>query len=110
MAVDFRVSGLDEAVRRISEVEKGLDTEELSRWAIKIESDAKRKAGRSQAMVKITVEPMETNSHDLQFSYTPDTVRFLLEAMHENLSSMPSTTKLFFGEALKELERHRSYG
>jgi hypothetical protein len=92
---------LNRLVQEIENLKLGLEPEVLAGWYNKVASDAKAKAPRELAdlidVIQNPILPMK-----FEFKTSRRTVKYVLEAIDDNLEAMPTATRLYF-QKLSEL-------
>jgi len=92
---------LEKLLQEIENVKLGLDPEVLSGWYNKIASDAKVEAPShltdSIDVIQDPILPMK-----FEFKTSKRAVRYVLQAIDQNLPEMPTATRLYF-QKLSEL-------
>jgi hypothetical protein len=92
---------LNRLVQEIENLKLGLEPDVLSGWYSKVASDAKGKAPPElMDLIDVVQDPILPMK--FEFKISRRTVRFVLEAIDENLESMPTATRLYF-QKLSEL-------
>ncbi len=86
---------LNRLVQEIENLKLGLDPEVLAGWYNKVASDAKVKAPRElMDLIDVVQDPILPMK--FEFKISRRTVKYVLEAIDENLNSMPTATRLYF--------------
>ncbi len=98
---------LERLLQEIENLKLGLDPTVLAGWYNKIESDAKAEAPShlvdSIQVIQDPILPMK-----FEFKTSRRAVRYVLEAIDRNLSSMPTATRLYF-QKLSEIIQQELY-
>ena len=92
---------LEKLLQEIENVKLGLDPEVLAGWYNKIASDAKAEAP-SHLTDSIDVVQDPILSMKFEFKTSKRAVKYVLEAIDQNLPEMPTATRLYF-QKLSEL-------
>jgi hypothetical protein len=92
---------LNRLVQEIENLKLGLEPDVLAGWYNKVASDAKAKAPKELAdlidVIQNPILPMK-----FEFRTSRRTVKYVLEAIDDNLGAMPTATRLYF-QKLSEL-------
>ncbi len=92
---------LNRLVQEIENLKMGLDPDVLAGWYNKVSSDAKAKAPRElMDLIDVVQDPILPMK--FEFKTSRRTVKYVLEAIDENLGAMPTATRLYF-QKLSEL-------
>ncbi len=92
---------IERLVQEIESLKLGLEPEVLSGWYGKIEDDARAAApAHLQESIQVIQNPILPMK--FEFKTSKRAVRYVLEAIDRNLSSMPMATRLYF-QKLSEL-------
>jgi hypothetical protein len=92
---------LNRLVQEIENLKLGLEPEVLAGWYNKVASDAKAQAPPElMDLIDVVQDPILPMK--FEFRTSRRTVKFVLEAIDENLESMPTATRLYF-QKLSEL-------
>jgi hypothetical protein len=92
---------LNRLLQQIENLKLGLEPDILAGWYNKIANDAKAKAPTDlMDLIDVVQDPILPMKFELKTSRR--TVKFVLEAIDENLDSMPTATRLYF-QKLSEL-------
>jgi hypothetical protein len=92
---------LNRLLQEIENLKLGLDPEVLSGWYNKVASDAKAKAPRElMDLIDVVQDPVLPMK--FEFRTSRRAVKYVLEAIDENLEAMPTATRLYF-QKLSEL-------
>ncbi len=98
---------LERLLQEIENLKLGLDPTVLAGWYNKIESDAKAEAPMhlvdSIQVIQDPILPMK-----FEFKTSRRAVRYVLEAIDRNISSMPTATRLYF-QKLSEIIQQELY-
>jgi hypothetical protein len=97
---------LNRLLQEIENLKLGLEPDVLAGWYNKVASDARAKAP-SDLMDLIDVVQDPILQMKFEFKTSRRTVKYVLEAIEENLDSMPMATRLYF-QKLSELIRAES--
>ena len=92
---------LENLVREIENLKLGLDPNVLAGWYRKVESDAKANAP-GELRDSIQVIQNEVLPMKFEFKTSKRAVGYVIEAIDDNLASMPMATRLYF-QKLSEL-------
>jgi hypothetical protein len=92
---------LNRLLQEIENLKRGLEPDVLAGWYNKVANDAKAKAP-SELMDLIDVIQDPILPMRFEFKTSRRTVDYVLEAIDENLDSMPTATRLYF-QKLSEL-------
>ena len=86
---------LNRLVQEIENLKLGLEPDVLAGWYNKVASDAKAKAPKELAdlidVIQNPILPMK-----FEFRTSRRTVKYVLEAIDDNLGVMPTATRLYF--------------
>jgi hypothetical protein len=92
---------LTRLVQEIENLKLGLEPEVLAGWYNKVANDAKAKApAELMDLIDVIQDPILPMK--FEFKASRRTVKYVLEAIDENLESMPKATQLYF-QKLSEL-------
>ncbi len=92
---------IERLVQEIESLKLGLEPEVLAGWYGKIESDARAAApAHLQESIQVIQNPILPMK--FEFKTSKRAVRYVLETIDRNLSSMPVATRLYF-QKLSEL-------
>lgn len=98
---------LERLLQEIENLKLGLDPNVLLGWYNKIESDAKASTPRhlvdSIQVIQDPILPMK-----FEFKTSRRAVKYVLEAIEENLNEMPTATRLYF-QKLAEIIQQELY-
>lgn len=92
---------LNRLLQEIENLKRGLEPDVLAGWYDKVANDAKAKAP-TELMDLIDVIQDPILPMKFEFKTSRRTVDYVLEAIDENLDSMPTATRLYF-QKLSEL-------
>lgn len=92
---------LNRLLQEIENLKRGLEPDVLAGWYNKVANDAKAKAP-TELMDLIDVIQDPILPMKFEFKTSRRTVDYVLEAIDENLDSMPTATRLYF-QKLSEL-------
>jgi hypothetical protein len=92
---------LNRLLQEFENLKEGLDPSVLAGWYNKVCSDAKAKAP-AELMDLIDVAQDPILPMKFEFKTSRRTVKYVLEAIDENLEAMPTATRLYF-QKLSEL-------
>ncbi|HXW36364.1 MAG TPA: hypothetical protein VEJ36_00430 [Nitrososphaerales archaeon] len=92
---------LNTLLQQIEDLKLGLEPGVLAGWYQKIAEDAK---ARAPSHLVDTISVMQDPILPMKFNFTSSkrAVRYVIQAINDNLSSMPTATRLYF-EKLGEL-------
>jgi hypothetical protein len=92
---------IEKLVEEIENLKSGLDPQVLSGWYSKIENEAKAAAPKELTdkieVIQDPILPMK-----FEFKVSRRAVKYVIDAIERNLSSMPLATRLYF-QKLEEL-------
>ncbi len=92
---------LQRLLQEIENLKVGLEPNILAGWYNKVASDAKAKAPRDlMDLIDVVQDPILPMK--FEFKTSRRTVKYVLEAIDENLDAMPTATRLYF-QKLSEL-------
>ena len=98
---------LERLLQEIENLKLGLDPNVLAGWYNKIESDAKAEAP-SHLVDSIEVIQDQILPMKFEFKTSRRAVKYVLQAIEKNLSSMPTATRLYF-QKLSEIIQQELY-
>jgi hypothetical protein len=92
---------IENLVREIESLKQGFDPSVLSAWYKKIEGEAKASA---PAHLRDSIEVIQNEVLPMKFEFKTSrrAVKYVLDAIDENLAEMPTATRLYF-QKLSEL-------
>lgn len=92
---------IEKLVQDIENMKLGLDPDVLAGWYRKVESDAKSK---TPAHLRDSIQVVQNEILPMKFEFRASkrAVRYVLEAIDDNLVAMPIATRLYF-QKLSEL-------
>jgi len=86
---------LNRLLQEIENLKLGLEPDVLAGWYSKIANEAKGKApAELMDLIEVIQDPILPMKFELKTSRR--TVKYVLEAIDENLDSMPTATRLYF--------------
>jgi len=92
---------LNHLVQEIENLKQGLEPNVLAGWYNKVASDAKAKAPRELSdLIDVIQDPILPMK--FEFKTSRRAVKYVLEAIDEDLDAMPTATRLYF-QKLSEL-------
>jgi hypothetical protein len=92
---------LNRLLQEIEDLKLGLEPNVLAGWYSKVASDAKAKAPADLIdLIDVIQDPILPMK--FEFKISRRTVKYVVEAIDENLDSMPTATRLYF-QKLSEL-------
>jgi hypothetical protein len=97
---------LNRLLQEIENLKLGLEPNVLAGWYNKVASDARAKAPANLIdLIDVVQDPILPMKFELKTSRR--TVKYIMEAIDENLDSMPTATRLYF-QKLSELIKAES--
>jgi len=107
---DFEVTTLNKLAETIQDVKNGLDPDVLSSWYSVIESETKALCPTEELRDSVEVVQDPILQMKFQFKSSKRAIPYLIEAIENNLNSMPFATRLYFQKfeeiLSKELEAY----
>jgi hypothetical protein len=92
---------LNRLMQEIENLKQGLEPQVLAGWYNKVASDAKAKAPTDlMDLIDVVQDPILPMK--FEFKTSRRTVKYVLEAIDQNLDKMPTATRLYF-QKLSEL-------
>ncbi len=93
---NIEVNTLNKLVETIQEVQTGLDPELLARWYEVIEAESRARCPTEELKSSITVVQNAELPMKFEFKSSKRAIPYVIEAIEENLNSMPFATRLYF--------------
>ena len=92
---DEEIRVLENLVKEIENLKLGLDPTVLAGWYSKVESDARNK---SPSHLRDSIEVVQHPILPMKFEFKTSrrAVRYVLQAIDDNLAEMPLATRLYF--------------
>ncbi len=106
MAFDIKIEGLDEAIRKLEEMKRGLEPDVFAQWVNTIEKTAKEIC-QDPDCKRITFKPVGDLRIDIRLADS-SAVNCVIQAIQKHMSSMPLTTRAFYQEVIKQLESRKN--
>lgn len=105
MSFDIRIEGLDEAIKEIEKLEKGISFEYLTFWCNRISNDV-RLRGSKKLIESFTfnVKLSEDNNPQFELNYAKELRELLIDTIKEYLHEMPTTTQMLFEQLIDMIE------
>jgi len=97
MSIEFKIDGLDDVLRRISEIQQGLTLPYLDFWCKRISNEVRLNASDElgNAFV-LEVELDESQNPKFEFSSPPELIDKTIDIIRNYLNDMPITTRAIF--------------
>jgi len=103
---DIEVTTLNKLVETIQDVSNGLDPDVLASWYSVIEAETKALCPTEELRESIEVVQDPVMLMKFEFKASKRAIPFLLEAIENNLNSMPFATRLYFQKFEEILTKH----
>ena len=105
MSIEFRIDGLDDALRRIDEMQKGLTLPYLDFWCKRISNEVRLKSAielDDGFLLEATID--ENQNPQFNFRSPPETIDLVITTIRDYLNEMPITTRALFDNMIRVLE------
>lgn len=107
MSFDIEIKGLEELQRELKRMQEGLTVPTLNQWCKRIEHQARMNCPEEyKESISINAVHREPNIFDIELKAAKETLPHIRDAIQQNLSSMPITTRALFEVLLKDIN-HR---
>lgn len=111
MSFNFRIEGLDEAIKEIEKLQKGTSLEYLELWCSRISNDVKLRASDEDIKSFIFDAKLgEDNNPQFELNFTEGIGGLLIDIIKGYLSEMPITTRVVFEKLINIIEKKVSSG
>lgn len=104
MSIEFKIDGLDNALRKISELQQGLTLPYLDFWCKRISNEVRLNESDvlGNAFV-LEVDLNESQIPEFKFSSPPELIDKTIEIIRNYLNEMPLTTRALFENLVKAI-------
>lgn len=105
MSIEFRIDGLDDALRKIDEMQKGLTLPYLDFWCKRISNEVRLKSPNElddSFLLEVTTD--ESQNPQFNFRSPPEIIDLTVITIRDHLNEMPITTRALFDNIIRVLE------
>jgi hypothetical protein len=101
---DIKITGLDEAIKKVENMAHGLTEKGLNEYCDKIKDDIYTKCNLKKGEVKLEAKKNGDNI-TIDFNVNSSKLTCVKSAIQTNLTHMPITTKAFFEQLIKSIDK-----
>ena len=111
MSIEFKIDGLEDALRKINEIKQGLTLPYLDFWCKRISNEVRLTTSDELGNAFILeVELNETQNPEFKFSSPPELIDTTVGIIRNHLNEMPITTRAVFERLIEVILKKKTTG
>ena len=111
MSIDFKIDGLDGALRKIEEIKEGLTLPYLDFWCKRISNEVRLNSSNERGEnFRLAVTLDEDQNPRFEFSSPPELIETTISTIRNYLDEMPITTRALFEKLIEVIQTKNSRG